>query len=58
MIPTNPKVVKQLIEQADRNIERGDWEDEFLPDDMVPKQSTQATADLLKVVGKNRLPKN
>lgn len=60
MIPTNPSAIKKMQEQADRNIARGDWEDEFgLPDASVPKESgaTNPAKALVEAVGRVRLPK-
>lgn len=57
MIPTNPKALKQALAEADRNIERGDWPDEFgLADEDVPKPPPSGAAELLEVVGKKRVP--
>jgi hypothetical protein len=53
MIPTNPDAIKKLQEKADRNIARGDWEDDFgLEDRLVPKP----VSDLLKKFGKTKVP--
>lgn len=46
------KVIKQQQEQAERNIARGDWEDEFLPDEEVPKSPNPAVAAVLDNFGK------